>query len=141
MKTRWMAVIASGLITSVPVLTVPALTAVAQAETNALTQLFPALAGVQLTPVQLTQLDSLSHQILPQVQNLLAAEQQAQFSAALAQGAGVRVAASSLNLSVTQRLQIFNILQTARSQVNTILTPEQQQQVQQNVQALQQQGH
>lgn len=136
---RWMTSgligIASGLIVSVP-----AFSSIAQADSNSLTQLFPALVGVQLTPAQQSQLERLSQQTLPQVQTLLAPEQQAQFNGALSQGNGVRVAALSLNLSVTQRLQILNVLQTARSQLATILTPEQQQQIQQNVQTLQQRG-
>jgi Spy/CpxP family protein refolding chaperone len=136
MKTRWMAWMASGLIASVPLFS-----SVAQADSNSLTQLFPALVGVQLTPEQQDQLESLSQQTLPQVQTLLTPEQQAQFNDTLAQGNGVRVAALSLNLSVMQRLQIFNILQTARSQLATILSPEQQRQIQRNIQTLQQQGH
>jgi Spy/CpxP family protein refolding chaperone len=132
MGTQWMAWMASGLM-----LTVPFVSFVAQAETNSLTQLFPALVGVPLTPTQQTQLERLSDQILPQVQQLLSPAQQSQFKAALAQGKGVRAAALSLNLSITQRMQILKTVQPLRSQINTILTPEQQQQVQQNIQALQ----
>lgn len=95
---------------------------------------------VQLTPEQQSQLESLSQQSLPRVQALLTPEQRVQFDSALSQGKGVRVAALSLNLSVTQRLQILSILQVARSQFAVILPPEQQQQIQQNVQTLQNKG-
>ncbi|MCY7276108.1 MAG: Spy/CpxP family protein refolding chaperone [Phormidesmis sp. CAN_BIN44] len=135
MNTRWIALLASGMLISMPTIAT-----VAQAESTSLTQLFPALVGVSLTPTQQAQIQDLTQQTLPQVQSMLTTEQQTQFTAALAQGKGVRVAASSLNLSIAQRLQILNVLQTSRSQIDTILTPKQQQQVQQNVQALQQQG-
>jgi periplasmic protein CpxP/Spy len=135
MPTRWIAAIASGLMA-----TLPAVTAVAQVEPNSLIQLFPALVGVELTPAQQSQMATLSNQTLPQIQTLLTPEQQTQFNTGLAQGQGVRVAASALNLSIAQRAQIFQILQTTRSQVTTILTPAQQQQIKQNLRALKQQG-
>lgn len=125
-NTRWMGWIASGLIVSVS-----ALPSVAQTQSN-LTQLFPALVGVQLTPKQ-QQLWSLSQQTLPQLRSVLTPEQQIQFNTALTQGKSVRVAALSLNLSATQRFQILNILKTTRSQLATILTPSQLQTVQQNI--------
>ncbi len=112
----------------------------ARADTNSLTQVFPALTGVELTTTQQTQLTNLAQQTLPKLQSLLSPAQQTQFNAALASGQGVRVAALSLDLSVAQRLKILNLLQPLRSQVTTILTPEQQQQIQQNIQALKQQG-
>lgn len=74
MKTQWMAWMISGLMLSIPM--VPSL---AQADTNSLTQLFPALVGVTLTPAQQIQLENLSYQTLPQVQQLLTSEQQAQY--------------------------------------------------------------
>jgi hypothetical protein len=135
MKPQWMTWMASGLILSASMFP-----SVAGANPNSLMQLFPALVGVPLTPQQQGQIESLSQQILPQLQNLLTPEQQAQFNNALGQGNGVRVAVLSLNLSVSQRLQVVNLLQTARSQLATLLTPEQQRQVQQNIQTLQQQG-
>lgn len=135
MKSQWMAVVCSGIITSTSVLRTAA-----QTKPNSLTQLFPALIGVQLTTVQQTQLANLSHQTLPQVQALLTPKQQAQFNAALAQDNGVRIAASRLTLSIRQQLQLSKILQTMRSQITPILTLEQQRQVWQNLQTMQQQG-
>jgi hypothetical protein len=130
-----MALIASGLIVSGSILP-----SVVKADTNSLAQLFPALVGVQLTPTQQTQLESLRNQTLPQMQNLLSPEQQKLFNTALSEGKGVRIAAQSLELSITQRLQMRKILRPLRSQIDTILTPAQKQQVEQNIQALQQQG-
>jgi LTXXQ motif family protein len=133
-KTSWMIGLVGGLIVS------GGWPTVAQAETNSLTHLFPALVGVQLTSTQQAQLTTLTEQTLPQVQNLLNPEQQTQFKAALNQGQGVRAAALSLNLTIAQRFQLNQLLRPLRSQLNSILTPAQQQQVQQNVKALQQQG-
>jgi Spy/CpxP family protein refolding chaperone len=127
MKPRSFAWIVSGLMAAGSVFP-----AVAQASDPALTQLFPALAGVSLTSAQQSQLESLSAQTLPQVQRLLTPTQQAQFDQALGQGQGVRAAAVSLNLSGSQRLQILALLQAARSQVASILTPTQQRQIQDN---------
>jgi Spy/CpxP family protein refolding chaperone len=77
---------------------------------------------------------------LPRVRRQLNPEQKAQFNSALSQGKGVRVALMSLKLSIGQQLQIRKILQPLQSEISSILTPEQQRQVQQNMQALQQQG-
>jgi Spy/CpxP family protein refolding chaperone len=135
MKTQWLPWMASALI-----LVVPAVPSVAKAETNSLTHMFPALVGVELTPLQQTQLQNLSKQTLPRVRRQLNPEQKAQFNSALSQGKGVRVALMSLKLSIGQQLQIRKILQPLQSEISSILTPEQQRQVQQNMQALQQQG-
>ena len=136
MKTQWIAWMASGLTISGSVFPT-----VVRADDNSLAQLFPALVGVQLTSAQQTQLEDLSEQILPQVQNLLSPGQRVQFNTALSQGKGVRVALLSLDLSVGQRQQILKLLQPMRSQLAIILTPEQQQQIRQNVRALQQQNY
>jgi hypothetical protein len=124
---KWML---SGLLVTVPVLTSMAQTA--RTQTNSLTQLFPALVGVQLSSEQLTQLQSLSQQTLPQLRAVLTSDQQLLFNNALSQGTSVRAAVESLNLSATQRFQIMSILRTKRSQLATILTPSQWQQIQQN---------
>ncbi len=129
MKTQWMAWIASGLIAVVPVF--PAV-----ADSTNLTQLFPALNGIQLTSEQQTQLVNISQQTLPQIQKRLTPDQQIQFQTALSQGHSVRGAVQSLNLSVSQRVRILNQLRPLRSQIEAILTPEQQQQIQQNVRAM-----
>jgi Spy/CpxP family protein refolding chaperone len=110
----------------------------AWAESPTLTQMFPVLNGINLTPAQQVQLTSLSHQTLPQVQAILTPEQQTQFEASLAQGQGVGNSLLSLDLSRSQQLKLRKIMKSARSQITETLTPEQQQQIQQNVQNLQQ---
>jgi hypothetical protein len=132
MKTQWTA-----WMVLVPIASVPVAASVARAETTSLTQLFPALTGVQLTPKQQSELQSLSEQTLPKIRKLLTPEQQAQFNKFLAEGKGVRSAVLSLNLSNRQRMQIYSLLQPLKSKVSTILTPAQQQQVQRNLEAMQ----
>jgi hypothetical protein len=119
-------------------LTTPAFIPAAHSEANSLTQLFPALVGIQLMPAQQTQLMQLSQQTLPQVQQLLSSEQLSRFNAALTQGQSVRLALTSLDLSIPQQFKLRNVLQSARSQLTHILTLEQQEQLMQNARSLQQ---
>nr|RNJ65946.1 MAG: hypothetical protein EDM05_28315 [Leptolyngbya sp. IPPAS B-1204] len=135
MNRRWIAVMLGVPILVTPMVKIP----VAQAEPLPLTQLFPALEGIQLTPEQRDQLETLAYQTLPQIQSVLTPDQQTQFASTLAAGKGMRVALSSLNLSVTQQLELRNLLQSTRAQVSQTLTPEQQLQLQTNAQSLQQQ--
>jgi hypothetical protein len=131
MKVQWMSWLMSGVIVAGA-----SASALAQTSSNTLTQLFPALVGVPLTPTQTIQLERLSQQTLPQLQALLTPAQQIQFNQALAQGKGVRAAALSTNLSAKQQLQMLRVLQTARSQIASLLTLGQQRQIQQNAKAL-----
>ncbi|AFY94174.1 Spy/CpxP family protein refolding chaperone [Chamaesiphon minutus] len=108
----------------------------AQAQPVALTQLFPALVGVKLQPAQTASLAQLSQQTLPLVRRLLSSTQVQQFDAALGQGQSVRAALFSLDLSRSQQFKLSRKLQSVKSQLNEILTPEQQQQVIQNALAL-----
>ncbi|WP_373539428.1 hypothetical protein [Chamaesiphon sp.] len=109
------------------------------AQPMALTQLFPALVEIELQSSQQASLEQLSRQTLPGVKRLLNPSQAQQFDAALKQGKSVRVALVSLNLSKSQQLGLSRKLQSMRSQLTQILTPEQQQQVTQNAIYLQQQ--
>jgi hypothetical protein len=116
-------------------------TTVVQAQTTSLTQIFPALSGISLTQDQQTQLEQLSQQTLPEVENVLTNEQQVQFQAKLAEGKGVRVALLSVNLSAQQQKQIRDILQGKKAQITKTLTLQQQRQVMQNIWSLQRQGN
>jgi hypothetical protein len=138
MNKRWIARWIARGTASALVLSTLAIPAAANA--TSLTQVFPALRGIALTSVQQTQLEQLSAQALPQVQQLLTPDQQTQFNAALAQGQGARAAALGLNLSGPQGLRLASLLQPLRSRLAEILTPAQQEQVQRNVQAMQQAG-
>jgi hypothetical protein len=108
----------------------------AQAQPAQLTQLFPALVGIKLQPTQKAKLEQLSQQTLPVVRQLLSPEQAPQFDALLKQGQSVRVAIFSLNLSTGQKFRLTRKLQSVRSQLGQILTPEQQQQIAQNARSL-----
>jgi hypothetical protein len=114
---------------------------VVQAQTASLTQIFPALSGISLTQDQQTQLEQLSQQTLPEVENVLTNEQKIQFQAKLAEGKGVRVALLSVNISDQQQKQIRNILQGKKAQITKTLTLQQQRQVMQNIWSLQRQGN
>ncbi len=128
----------TGLAIGSLVATTPVVSALAQAQPVALTQLFPALVGVNLQPTQQERLEQISQQTIPKIQRLLTSEQAKQFDAALADGKSVRVALFSLDLSGSQKFKLARELQSARSKFTPILTSQQQQQVAQNARALQQ---
>jgi LTXXQ motif family protein len=121
------------------VITALVVAAPAQAQSVALTQLFPALVGVELQPAQKASLEQLSQQTLPSVRRLLSPTQLRQFNLALQQGQSVRSGLFSLDLSRSQQFTLARKLQSVKSQLTAILTPEQQQQVAQNALALSQQ--
>lgn len=138
MKSRLFAGVAGVLVI---ISSFPAFVANAQAQPQqSLTQMFPALAGIQLTPEQVTQLEQLRGQTRTQVMNILTPEQQIQLQATMAQAKELRSAVSAMNLSQQQRSQLQGIFQSVRSQLNAILTPEQQRQLMQNIPARRQRG-
>jgi hypothetical protein len=108
----------------------------AVAASATLTQLFPALVGVELQPAQTAKLEQLSQQTLVQVKAVLTPAQVQQFDAALANGQSVRNAIKSLDLSQAQKSKLQGILKSNRSQLAQILTPQQQQQIAKNASAL-----
>jgi hypothetical protein len=124
------AIAMSSLVFATPVATV------AQTQPGSLTQLFPALVGIELKSAQRSQLLQLSQQTLPKVQNLLSAEQLKQFNASLLQGQSVRNSLSALDLSFGQKLRLRNVLQSVKAQLNQTLTPDQQRQAMQNARSL-----
>jgi LTXXQ motif family protein len=124
------AIAISSFIVAAPVATV------AQTQMGSLTQLFPALVGIELNPAQRSQLEQLSQQTLPKVQNLLSSEQLKQFNASLLKGQSVRNSLSALDLSFAQKLRLRNVLQSVKLQLNQTLTPEQQRQAKQNARSL-----
>ncbi len=127
------------IVSSVLVIASPMVATLSQAEPASLTQLFPALEGIQLTPEQQAQLTALNSQTLTQIQSVLTSEQQSQFNVALSENNGMKDAISSINLSFAQRRQLRNQLQDTRSQLTQILTQEQQRELSDNEQTLQNQ--
>jgi hypothetical protein len=136
MFKQWLSPSISGLVVSGLTVTIP-MVSYAQ---SSLTQLFPVLQGISLTPQQTTQIEALRDQMLPQLFQLLTPTQKTQLQAELATGKGLRASVLSLNPSMPQRLKMMPLLQGMQSQVNQILTPAQQQQARQNLRTLQQQG-
>jgi len=136
MKSRLVSILTGGML-----LTAPLTTTVVQAQTVSLTQMFPVLTGISLTQEQQTQLQQLSQETLPEVENILTEEQRSHFQAALAEGKGVRVALLSVNPSEQQQKQLREILQSKKSQITKTLTLQQKQQVMQNFWSLQQSGN
>jgi hypothetical protein len=125
--------IMSGSAIAALVMTTPAV-----AKSVSLTQLFPALVGIELNSTQQVTLERLTEKTLPQIKQILTPSQVQQFDTALKQGQSVRSAIFSLNLSMSQRFKLTRELQSMRSKLTSILTSKQQQQVTQNALSLQQ---
>jgi hypothetical protein len=112
------------------------LAAISPAIASSLTQLFPALSGIDLTSQQQQQLVALSQQRIPQIEAILTPGQRLRFKAAIAGGKSVRTALLSLDISLQQRQKILRIMQSTKQQMNGILTLSQQRQLEQNANSL-----
>jgi LTXXQ motif family protein len=132
MNAKWICVAIGGSMAVLPALTDPV-----AAKPIVLTQMFPALHGVHLTPGQETQLQRLTVQTLPQIKSGLSPAQLIEFEAALQAGTPVRVALADLDLSVAQQLKLTREFSAVRVKLSQILTTKQQQQVIQNASAIQ----
>jgi hypothetical protein len=132
MNAKWICIAIGGSMTILPALTAPV-----EARPIALTQLFPALNGVRLTPAQEIELERLTVQTLPQIKSGLSPTQLTQFEAALQAGKPVRVALADLDLSVPQKLKLSREFSAVRVKLSQILTAKQQQQVVDNASAIQ----
>lgn len=103
----------------------------AMANTNSASGSFALPAEVQLEPEQETQLTELKEQTKTRLEDVLSSEQQAQLEASLDRGESFRDSVQALDLSFRQRRKVRNIFQDVRSQVSTILTPEQKELIEQ----------
>ncbi|MFB2838240.1 Spy/CpxP family protein refolding chaperone [Floridanema evergladense] len=99
---------------------------------------FPALAGIELTEQQKSQITQLRQQTRTQVENILTAQQREDLKTSLGQKQDLESAVKSLNLTFQQRVQIRQIFQGVRQELNSILTPKQQQQLRRNIRATRQ---
>lgn len=97
------------------------------------TQLFPVLAGIELTPQQQDQIAQTRQASRSKIEGILTSEQQNQFKAALERGDGLLAAIAAANLSSEQQAQVRTVFQSARTQVANTLTLEQRQQILQNL--------
>jgi hypothetical protein len=139
MFKQWLPLCTSGLVLTTTMVTSLTFPVVSHAE-SPLPQMFPVLQGITLTPQQTADIQTLRNQMLPQLMQVLTPAQKEQLQAELDAGKGLRVAVLSLNLNMSQRLQIMRLLQGMQTQITQILTPAQQQQARQNLQTLQRQG-
>lgn len=97
------------------------------------TTVFPTLQGIELTSGQQAQVNQIIDNTFFGAKSILNLAQQEQLKALLSQGTPLREAVRSLNLSRSQRRQFQSTAKSARSQLSQVLTPEQQQQWQQNI--------
>jgi hypothetical protein len=132
MNAKWICVAIGGAMAIYP-----AQADLALARPLPLTQLFPALNGVRLTPAQETELQQLTDRTLPQLKSELTPAQLMQFEAGLKAGKPVRFALADLDLSAAQKLKLSSEFMTVRSKLSQILTAKQQQQVIRNANAIQ----
>jgi periplasmic protein CpxP/Spy len=127
MKYRLLALM-TGLFLTMPLMSI-------QAKAAELTATFPALKDVELTPSQQQKLSALSSKTLAEIRAILTAEQRVKFNQSLATGVGLKKSLLGTNLSLLQQFQLRNTLAPKQQQVEAILTPEQKQQIQQNLSA------
>ncbi len=90
---------------------------------------------VQLTSEQEAQLKDLKETTMSRLDSVLSSGQQLQLEDSLARGEDFKTAVRSLDLSFRQRRQLRGIFGDLRSQIDTILTPEQKQQIGQEIQS------
>lgn len=110
----------------------------ADAQPTPQTQLFPGLAGVELTPEQKNTLEQVRQDTKSKIEGILTAEQLSKFKATLEQGASLPTAFQSMALSSEQQTQLMTVMQSAKTKIDATLTPEQQQQIMENMRPLMQ---
>ena len=121
------------LILSSALLVVPVTTTMAQAQPAEVVQMFPALAGVNLSESQMAQMQSLRQQTRSQIEGVVSSQQRQAFFNALQSGQGREDAIAAANLSDSQRTRVRSILKGAREEGRQILTVSQRRQILQNV--------
>ncbi len=96
------------------------------------TDLFPILDGIQLTPAQQTQINTIMDQARTELQTILTPEQQNRFWSTLSQSQSFRDAVMEMNVTVAQRRQIALAFTSAGTQMRDVLTPDQRGQIRNN---------
>lgn len=130
MRYRLLALITTGLCLTTYLASLPA-----QAESNDLAATFPALQGIELTPSQQQKLTTLSNNTLAEVRSVLTPVQKAKFDRSLASGVGLKKSLLSVNLSMSQKVKLRNMIAPRQQQLEAILTPAQRQQAKANINA------
>jgi Spy/CpxP family protein refolding chaperone len=96
----------------------------------------PQFAGVKITQQQQNQLAQIRSDARAQIEKLLTPQQLEQLKTATTMQSGQdrQAALAAMNLSQEQKNQLQTIIQSARNRAEAVLTPEQRQQMQQNIQ-------
>jgi periplasmic protein CpxP/Spy len=96
-------------------------------------QPFKKIEGLNLTQDQKDKIKEIRENTRTQIQGILTTEQQEQFKTAMQSGQRQRPRQvfATLNLTEQQKTQIRQIMQTSKQQMQAVLTPEQQQKVEQ----------
>jgi Spy/CpxP family protein refolding chaperone len=137
MKYRLLAAIASGLFLAIPNIVLPAQAGSNPSATDkiSLNKVFPALEGVSLTFSQQQQLRKLGNETINEVVEVLTPAQRVKFNDLLAKGHGMRKSLFASDLSISQKLKLRSMLAPKQQQIEAILTPAQQQQARNNINA------
>lgn len=96
----------------------------------------PLFADIELTQQQQAQLTPIVGNTRRQIEALLTAEEKQQISAALANGDSFQTALSAIELPPDRQVKLRSIVQMAGLQAASILTPQQREQLRQNLQEL-----
>lgn len=123
----------SSIIAGVMALAIATTPAFAQGKPDLRGWVFPALKGITLTEQQKEQLNQIIDKTLLEGKSVLTQEQRQQVRTYLQEGEKLREILPKLNLSRKQRKQLREEMKLARTQVSQLLTPEQKQQFQKNI--------
>jgi hypothetical protein len=99
-------------------------------------QIFPALAGIELTTSQQCKITQLAENMLSTVVGILNPAQQDQLRNSMQQGTTLREFLLSLNLSLAQKWKLQASNRATRIELSQLLTSEQEEQRSQNFQRL-----
>lgn len=128
MKSKLSSIIAG--VMALAIATTPAFT---QGKPDLSERVFPALKGITLTEQQKEQLNQIIDKTLLEGKSVLTQEQRQQVRTYLQEGEKLREILPKLNLSREQRKQLREEMKSARTQVSQLLTPDQKQQFQKNI--------
>jgi hypothetical protein len=137
MRYPLLAAIMSGLFLTMPHIVLPSQAGSNSSTTDKipLTKIFPALEGVSLTSSQQQRLRKLGNESIDEVVAVLTPAQRVKFNDLLAKGYGMRKSLFASDLSISQKLKLRGMLVPRQQQVEAILTPVQQQQARNNIDA------
>lgn len=98
--------------------------------------LFPILSGIEMTTQQKIQLAELGSQTLNDAEKIVTSQQRDQFRKALADGKGLGEALAAMNITADQQTQLKTLFRSAQTQLISLLTPAQRQQILENMRSI-----